>query len=411
MDRSKLDGDSLLQPIDKQRPPFDTVLSRGLERQRAPGGADCPDDAMLAAYCERSLFAPELAHCEEHFSNCARCQRVLAAIARAQAAADAAPSRTTWRRWQPYAALAAGVAGISIAVGLMITERHQSGRGDLAAHIEVSRPEQLAKQASSAMKRSGPQIALNESASRANPAAIAPSYAPSTEDQPNPVAPKVPGPSAPQQRALTESKPASTEGNIGIPPPKVSIRAPAIMIAGAPPEAPPPASSWAINKPECCAPAARNAPSGPVGRRSVQAHAAGAVSSGAGMMAGFGGVSERPTLPLVSIRTADNVERWRLVAGSAIQHLGSDGGWHRQYRALHGALTAGAAPSPRVCWVVGTGGTILRTTDGEHWQTLHSPTSENLVAISASSASSALVTADDGRHFATDDGGHTWQPM
>ncbi len=168
-----------MQPIDKQRPPFDTVLSRGLERQRDPGGADCPDDAMLAAYGERSLSASERAHCEEHFSNCARCQGVLAAIARAQAAANSATARTTWRRWQPYAALAAGVAGISIAVGLMVTDRHQGGRGDLAAHIEVSRPEQLAKQASSAMKRSGPQIALNESAPRANPAAIAPSYGPS----------------------------------------------------------------------------------------------------------------------------------------------------------------------------------------------------------------------------------------
>ena len=129
------------------------------------------------------------------------------------------------------------------------------------------------------------------------------------------------------------------------------------------------------------------------------------------MMSGLGAVGGRPTLPMVSIRTADNVERWRLAAGSTIQHLGSDGGWHRQYRALNGALTAGAAPSPRVCWVVGTGGTILRTTDGEHWQRLDFPTSDNLVAVSAIDASSAAVTAADGRHFATVDGGHTWRPM
>ena len=288
-----------MQPIDKQRPPFDTVLSRGLERQRVPGGVDCPDGAMLAAYGERSLSVSERAHCEEHFSNCARCQGVLAAIARAQAAANSATARTTWRRWQPYAALAAGVAGISIAVGLMVTDRHQGGRGDLAAHIEVSRPEQFAKQASSAMKRSGPQIALNESVPRANPSANAPSYGPYQEDQPEAAAPKVPGPPMAQyQRGMAESKPASTEGNIGIAPPKVSIRAPSMTIVGVPPEPPPPASSWAINKPECCAPAAPNAPSGLVGRRSVQAHAAGAVSSGAGMMAGFGAVSERPTLPI-----------------------------------------------------------------------------------------------------------------
>jgi hypothetical protein len=116
-------------------------------------------------------------------------------------------------------------------------------------------------------------------------------------------------------------------------------------------------------------------------------------------------------LPSVSIRTPDNVERWRLAAGGAIQHFGSDGRWHRQYRAGNGSLTAGAAPSPQVCWVVGTGATVLRTTDGEHWQRLGFPISENLVAVSAIDASSAVVTATDGRRFATADGGRTWRLM
>ena len=107
-------------------------------RRRSEAGAgktkrsrrkDCPDDAMFAAYCERSLSPSESARCEEHFSNCARCQGMLAAIARAQTAAHAALSRTRWRRWQPYAALAASVAGISIAVNLMVTGRHQQRTG------------------------------------------------------------------------------------------------------------------------------------------------------------------------------------------------------------------------------------------------------------------------------------------
>ncbi|MGO9058926.1 MAG: hypothetical protein ACLQU2_16265 [Candidatus Binataceae bacterium] len=414
-----------MQRSDKQQPPFETVLRRGLERHRSPGGADCPDDAALAAYCERSLSASERAHCEEHFSQCARCQGVLAATARAQAAAAAATPHTTWRRWQPYAALAAGVAGISIAVGLMVTGRRHGGPGYLATNNEASAPAQIAGQAPSTVKVPGPQIALNEPAPRANPAADAPSYRPYQEDQPEAAAPKVPGaPMAKYQRGIAESKPGSAEAEPesargqtefqparkaeqGILPPRLALRAPSMMIEGAPAEAPPP-PPMAMNERGFAGSAAPGAPSGPP---ASQAATAEPVPLGAGMMSPLGGISGRPTAPLVSIRTADNVERWRLAVGGEIQHLGADGRWYRQYRAANRTLNTGDAASPQVCWVVGTDGTVLRTTDGEHWQNLDSPTSENLVAISASNASSALVTAADGRHFATDDGGRTWRPM
>ncbi len=133
----------MLQRADQQRPPFDAVLKRGLERQRDPGGKDCPDEATFAAYCDRSLPPSESARWEGHFSNCARCQGILAAIARAQTAARVALPHTRWRRWQPYAALAAGVAGISIALNLMLTGRHQrvpaafSVRNEIAASVTV----------------------------------------------------------------------------------------------------------------------------------------------------------------------------------------------------------------------------------------------------------------------------------
>jgi photosystem II stability/assembly factor-like uncharacterized protein len=61
--------------------------------------------------------------------------------------------------------------------------------------------------------------------------------------------------------------------------------------------------------------------------------------------------------------------------------------------------------------VVGAGGTVVLSTDGEHWQRLNSPTSANLAAVSAIDASSAVVTTADGRRFSTSDGGRTWRPM
>ena len=114
---------------------------------------------------------------------------------------------------------------------------------------------------------------------------------------------------------------------------------------------------------------------------------------------------------MVSVGTADGVERWRLGAGGMIQHLGTDGHWYRQASGVSNNLTAGAAPSPEVCWAVGTDGTVLLTTDGAHWHRLSSPTAKNLLAVSAVDASSAVVTAADGRRFATADGGRNWRPM
>ncbi len=88
----------------------------------------------------------------------------------------------------------------------------------------------------------------------------------------------------------------------------------------------------------------------------------------------------------VSIRTADGVERWRLGANGTIEHLVSEGQWRRQDSGVTADLSAGAAPSPTVCWAVGAGGTVLRTTDGEHWQKLASPAPVNLIAVSAQDA-------------------------
>ncbi len=71
-------------------------------------------------------------------------------------------------------------------------------------------------------------------------------------------------------------------------------------------------------------------------------------------------------------------------------------------------LVAGAAPSSSVCWVVGRAGTIIRTTDGEHWSVVASPTAEDLVTVSSGGASDATVTTSTAKSFVTTDGGATW---
>jgi len=72
------------------------------------------------------------------------------------------------------------------------------------------------------------------------------------------------------------------------------------------------------------------------------------------------------------------------------------------------AITAGDALSPQVCWLVGRSGTVLRTTDGERWQTIPSPTDQDLITVEARSATSAIVVAEGGQRYFTADAGKTW---
>ena len=71
-------------------------------------------------------------------------------------------------------------------------------------------------------------------------------------------------------------------------------------------------------------------------------------------------------------------------------------------------LTAGAAVSSAVCWVIGTSGTILRTTDGQHWKILSAPTTMDLVRVQARTEDVAMVVAAGGLSYYTMDGGKTW---
>lgn len=104
---------------------------------------------------------------------------------------------------------------------------------------------------------------------------------------------------------------------------------------------------------------------------------------------------------------------WRVWPGGKIEFsIDSGHTWDKQNSGVTEDLTAGSAPSHKVCWVVGKAGTILLTTDrGKHWKKLASPTADNLEGVNAEDAKRASVWTTSHKHsFATNDGGATWAP-
>jgi Putative zinc-finger len=112
------------------------------------------------------------------------------------------------------------------------------------------------------------------------------------------------------------------------------------------------------------------------------------------------------------ISTADSDVFYRIAGGGFVE-ISDDGGatWQRQLLNPSAEFTAGSAPEPRICWLVGRSGIVFLTEDGKSWRKLPSPTSEDLVAVVARSASNATVTATDDRKWSTDDAGKTWHPV
>ncbi len=112
----------------------------------------------------------------------------------------------------------------------------------------------------------------------------------------------------------------------------------------------------------------------------------------------------------VEIVSPDPSVRWR-VAGSVVERSTNGGAdWDAVPTGVAAVLTAGAAPSTDVCWVVGRGGVVLLSIDGRSWRRVAFPEITDLSAVQATDARTASVSTADGRTFSTSDGGLTWVP-
>jgi hypothetical protein len=322
------------------------------------GSSACLDAETLAAWSDGTLRARERAAAESHASGCTRCQGLLAAMARSAPPAPA-PARRWWRTstfgW--LVPIATGAAAVIIWFSLPTATRERA-----------------------VARRPLPSRALAQTNTAPGPAApTAERDRTPVASRPPVVAPRQPQPAEARADAASAAKAAA---------PQRAAAAETAPIDAAPLQAP-------AAVPPAAAPA-------PLLRERAMVDAA---LRGAGANA-FVGVAGEGAL----IASPDPNVRWRLQTDGRVARS-IDGGatWETQSTGIRATLTAGSAPSPTICWLVGPQGSIALTTDGRTWLRVAFPQSIDLASIRATDAAHATVRAVDGRAFTTADGGRTWR--
>ena len=350
----------------------------------------CVDADALAAWADGAMTGAERAAFEIHAAGCARCQALVAAMART----DPPPIARMWWRRTPYAwllPLATATAAVVIVVKLAVTER--PSHAPAVARAESPAP-----------------IRESPAAPAPAPPAVSDRAAEARRERPRPSASPAPASAAAAPRVDTRAN--------DTPRPPAVVETQAKAAAGAPPAASTPDQTRATAEPrDAVAPAAQPAaapppapaapaPPPPTSASAFREEAARRLESAAGGAAlpAMKGIAQAP----VVIASPDRESQWR-ITGAAVEHT-TDGGvtWHAQPLGIVTPLQAGAAPAARICWLAGTGGVVLRTTDGTTWIRIAFPEPASLIAIQASDALRATVTSAAGIRFSTSDGGATW---
>jgi hypothetical protein len=425
-------------PVDKNSEPLDAILRRAMRSQPGPATPECADAESLAAYSDRSLAARERERLETHFADCARCQILLADIARADESARIAKSagEVPWyRRWRLAIPALAAAAAVLVFISIRRPANVAPRNDQIVAMAEHEAPaENLAAKLPAPVPAAAPSAPVSVAAA-----------APSNEIAMNEPKPEA----APRAQAMRPSAPGSLKGSVEAfgAGELIARHAPAANVQAQPTATTTPESVAAqgysadsVSREAVVAAApqttARSAAVGgmlaePAAATNTRAFGALGTGSGAivattrgggavGAVAGAAVGTTVATSPsdasasatLVTISAPDQSVSWIAGKNGMILRRDADRRTHPQHSGASTDLIAGAAPSTTVCWIVGRSGTIVRTTDGgEHWTLILAPTADNLAAVTASDANDATITAAGGRSFATSDGGASWHPQ
>jgi hypothetical protein len=345
----------------------DRAIEAVLRKRAVPlsASAACLDAETMAAWVDGGLDGQARARAERHMASCARCQSMMASIV--NSTAPVSVDRAWWRlnvRWLMP------LAGAATAALLWMV-------------VPATGPEQ------SALLDDGANVQSREvPAPAAPPPAPDPSAAPKVTDEKLARAEPAGRRAAPQEsleeRKSTDPARANRERD----------QRGVDLMAKAEDRSTPVAGVTAT-------PSRRQEPAAAEADRPATVPEAAAPPPAA---QAFGAA--------VEVRSQDSSVRWR-IAGPGVVERSTDGGssWERLETGTRTTVADGSCPSQAVCWLVGPAGVVLLTTDARSWRQTALPSSEDLVAVDASSDRVAVVRTATGRSFRTADGGATWTQL
>ena len=384
-------------------PAFDRLVARGLAREIDASGNACPDADLLAAWFDHALSALESERVEAHAAACEWCQQILAALARSEpevirAAPLPAPARAWHWHWRWAVPLATAILVVIV------------GTRTLRAPGPVKVLTTPVAQEARLQKAVEPPV--QTLAAAPPPAARPASAAPAARNEPAPAVAARVALNAPEA-GTTGAPAASAFGATGGRPARLETATVAAPAVGAAPSALKAESRMAEQAQRQADVASDKmlkvaAPSAALRTPPVPPVAESVAVSGGAPRQGFPSLNVRQASVTTSMLSGSAVS-WRFGQDGVIEKSSDRGQtWVRQSSGVTTALSDASAPSDRVCWIVGAGGVVLRTTDGMTWHRLTPPTGADLVAVHAWNDLSATVTASDRSDYETTDGGQSW---
>jgi hypothetical protein len=365
--------------------PFDKLLRQTLAARSEAPGTPCLDAETAAALADDTLPARERAGADAHVADCARCQALLAALARTAPA----PARRWWRQpvmmWAAPLTVAAAAAIVWVNVSRQQPAESaavQTARADAAAPAkEATQRDQRAAMETPAPPAAGiePQRTTPPASASAADRDKAPM---ATSAQPAPNALVDRGAAAPAE----------------IKPPGADTRSAATPLPSTPLAVPAPAPPAEADLAERSRRAAA--------AQSLRVETSIATRESAQMMVRSLNAVRDPV-----VMSSNPRNRWRIGRDGAVDHT-SDGGvtWQPQSTGVGVTLTAGASPSASVCWLVGPAGVVVMTMDeGRSWQRVAFPAAVDVSGVRAADEKTATILTADGREYRTDDGGRSWR--
>jgi hypothetical protein len=361
-------------------------------RPDAPEDA-CIDAELLAAWADDGLNSRERVAVDAHVADCARCQLLVATMVRTMpldAATETMPERRSGRSWwklpavEWLAPLAAAAAALVIWMAVPSRAPMQVSDQGAVAVDQAAPTNPLSAPPSARPADAGADTRL-ASPTRTREAQPESQNSASTSAQPSADPSTLQKAAAPRE-APERSADAGGDALSGSVPSPNQIAPPAVAA---------PAASPAV--PAAGSPAATPSP---------------ALSAASGRLETF--ASERRLANANQLETvvvsSNPSTRFGLLRGGGVQRS-ADGGatWREEVTGARDTLTAGASPSPSVCWLVGPSGIVLLSTDGHSWRRLAFPEAVDLRSVTATDSDNATVNTADGRAFVTADGGRSWE--